>query len=214
EPSLSSGVLRTLIGQSPAHAHQEHVRLGGKQKDTTPSMALGGYVHGLLSGLLDDYEVRDFDSYRSKDSQAWRDSVQAAGKTPVLESVADNARQIADAVRMKAAAGIDNTPFAEQGQSEVTVVWQEEVGTLKAWCRARIDRLVLDPAGFADAWDWKTTTDVSPDTLQRTIIDHGYDIQAAFYLRGLRKLLPEYEGRFSFNFVFVETSAPYAVRRV
>src|SRR5690606_28189420 len=88
------------------------------------------------------------------------------------------------------------------------------VGTLKAWCRARIDRLVLDPAGFADAWDWKTTTDVSPDTLQRTIIDHGYDIQAAFYLRGLRKLLPEYEGRFSFNFVFVETSAPYAVRRV
>jgi len=45
-------------------------------------------------------------------------------------------------------------------------------------------------------------------------VKYGYHIQAAFYLRGLETILPQYRGRTSFVFVFFETTAPYAVRRV
>lgn len=210
QPSLSSGVARLLIEQTPAHAYLEHVRLGGSKKEPTADMILGNYVHGLCAGDLTEFEVGNFDNYQSKDARAWRDSVFDAGRTPVLEKTVDRASIIAKALREKAAIGVSNNPF-ELGKPEVTAVWQED----GFWFRARYDRLVLDEAGHADVWDWKTTgTSVTPDAILRTIIDKGYHIQAAHYLRGLRALAPRFAGRMSFIFVFVETEAPYAVRRV
>lgn len=188
--------------------------MGGSVSDTTPAMALGAYVHALLSGVLADFEVRDFDSYRTKDAATWRDSVQADGKTPILESVADHARSIANAVRSKVGRGIDNDPFAEnaQAQSEVTLVWTEGDGAHRVWCRARIDRLITGGA-YLDWWDWKTCADITDRGIDRSVADRGYAIQMAFYERGVEKLFPEYAGRISGCLAFVESSAPHSVRR-
>jgi hypothetical protein len=209
-PSLSSGLARTILSQSIAHAWHEHPKLGGSKSESTPAMTTGSVVHALLAGEDSDLEVGTYDNYRSKAAQDWRDGVIASGKTPALERDLDTGRLIVASVKEKAALGITNTPFADHGRSEVTAIWKEG----ETFCRARYDRLVIDPNGYADIWDYKTTTDVSPDAIQRSIIDHGYHIQAAFYLRGLSTILPAYAGRTSFVFVFVETSAPYAVRRV
>lgn len=209
-PSLSSGLARTILDQSIAHAWHEHPKLGGAKSESTAAMTTGSVVHSLMAGEDSDLEIGTYDNYRSKAAQEWRDGVIASGKTPALERDLDSARLIVAALKEKAALGITNSPFAEHGRSEVTAVWKEG----DAFCRARYDRLVIDPNGYADIWDWKTTTDVSPDAIQRSIIDHGYHIQAAFYLRGLATVLPAYAGRTSFVFVFVETKAPFAVRRV
>ena len=210
QPSLSSGVLRTILEKSIEHGALEHSRIGSSKREPTPAMNLGSVTHALLAGENSDLVLGNFDSYRSKAAQEWRDATESAGKIPVLERDIEDARPIVAAVREKAALGCTNDPFAPHGRSEVTAIWKEG----DAFCRARYDRLVIDPNGYADIWDWKTANDISVRAIERSIVSMGYHIQAAFYLRGLTAILPEYRGRTSFMFVFVETSAPYQVRRV
>jgi hypothetical protein len=209
-PSLSSGVLRTLLEKSIEHAALKHPRFGKTKRDATPSMNLGTVTHALLAGDESDLAGGNFDSYRSKDAQNWKRATEESGRVPVLARDLDDARPVVSAVRNKAAVGITNDPFAAHGCSEVSAIWKED----DFYFRARFDRLLVDPTGHADIWDWKTADDVSPRAIERSIIKYGYHIQAAFYLRGLTALLPDYKGRTSFIFVFVETSAPYHVRRV
>lgn len=208
-PSLSSGVARTIVGDSLAHAYLAHPRLGGKKDgEATEAMDLGSLVHALLADEANlTCEIGNFDTYRSKAAQEWRDEVRRAGKTPVLEKVAEQAKPIVEALRSKAGRGLTIDPFSA-GKAEVTAVWREG----EAYCRARYDRLILD--SYADIWDWKTTTSIAPHKLMRSIVDQGYHIQAAMYRRGLMAIRPDYAGRCSFILVFVEVSPPYAVRRV
>lgn len=209
EPSLSSSVLRTLIEQTPAHAHLSHVKLGGTPTDPTPDMILGSYVHGLMAGDLAEFSVGNFDNYQTKAAKEWRDGVKAEKLTPILEHVADRANWIAASLKAKAGDGATNDPI-HAGKPEVSAIWRED----DFWMRARYDRLILDGGGFADTWDWKVTGDISADAISRRIIGGGYHLQAAFYLRGLRALRPEFAGRMSFIFAFVESEPPFAVRRV
>lgn len=214
-PSLSSGVLRTLLGKSIEHAHLEHPRLGGKKRKSSAAMDLGSYVHAVMAGDTSTCEVRDFPTFESKVAKEWVADAEARGMVPTLERTVDASAPIVAALREKAAIGCDNTPFAEHGRSEVTAIWKDGGHERdQVYCRARYDRLVIDPNGYADIWDWKTTTDVSPDALRWEIEDLGYHLQAAFYMRGLATLMPAYAGRISFTFVFVEKAAPYAVQRV
>jgi hypothetical protein len=210
-PSLSSTAVRTIAGQSLMHAHFEHPRFGGKGRKATKAMDTGSIVHAMLSGNDDELEIGNYASFRGDDAKKWRAGVEAAGKVAVLEKDLDAAREIVAAIRAKAALGIDNSPFADHGKSEVSAMWQRRAGS---WCRARFDRLVIDPGGFADIWDWKTTGDISTDAIERSIINEGYHIQAAMYIAGLESLMPDYAHRVSFTFVFAESHAPFTVRRV
>jgi hypothetical protein len=210
KPSLSSGLARKILDQSLAHAHLGHPRLGGGKSESTAAMSLGSLVHALLAGENSEIEIGNFDSFRGKAAQEWRDTVKSSGRIPALEKDLDEARLIVAAITANAANGISNTPYTDAARNEVTAIWLEG----DAPCRARFDRLLIDPNGYADVWDWKTTTDISERAIVRTICEYGYHIQAAFYLRGLAACLPSHKGRLTFTFVFVETTAPYAVRRV
>jgi len=210
EPSLSSGVARTIISQTPAHAYLEHVRLGGHKIEPTSDMIFGAYGHALLSDETDEFSVGNFDNYTTKAAKEWRDEVKLAGKTPILEKTVDRAERVARALREKIAPDLTRNPFTF-GKPEVTAIWQEDA----FWFRARYDRLDLDETGFADIWDWKfSNVGVSNDALIRTIIDKGYHVQGAHYLRGLRAIAPRCQGRCTFTLGFVETEEPFAVRRV
>ena len=210
EPSLSSSVARTILAKSLAHAHAEHPRLGGSaNKEETAAMDTGSIVHALLAGTFyQEIEVRDFPTFRSKAAQEWADSVRAAGKIPALEADMDAARPIAEAVTAKAAIGITEGPFTH-GKSEATAIWQKH----DAYFRARFDRLVRPVGHPCTIWDWKVTGDVSVAEVKRKFRRFGYHLQAAHYLAALDALVPEFAGRHSFVFVFVEDAPPYSVRR-
>lgn len=208
-PSLSSGVARTLISQSPAAAYREHPKLGGKRRHATVAMKTGALVHSLLADHQEDFEVGVFDNFKSKAAQSWRDGVIAAGKNAALESDLDDARRIVGSLQANVCnGGITNSPFAPGNKSEVTVIWQEGEST---YCRALIDRLVLDGNGSADVWDWKVVSDISDDAIMRSVEKYGYHIQEAFYRRGLAAVL---KARISWTFAFVLSVEPYTVRRV
>lgn len=208
-PSLSSGIARTLLTQSPAAAFREHARLGGKKRATTEAMNTGSIVHSLIAGNHDDFEVGVFDNFRSKSAQAWRDGVIAAGKNAALECDMDEARKIVASLEANVCnGGITNSPFVPHAKSEVTVIWKEG----EAYCRALIDRLVIDEHGCADLWDWKVTNDISDDGIAKSVSKYGYHIQEAFYRRGLAAVIKS--PRISWTFAFVLNVDPYTVRRV
>ena len=208
-PSLSSGAARTILAKSPAHVAMENVRLGGKSRTATESMETGSLIHAILAS--DDSEIRIglFDSYMSKAAKEWRDNTRHSGYIPVLSHDYENAMHVADIVRKRCVEGITNTPFCGYAENEVTAIWRDG----DVLCRARYDVLVRDGNGNADIWDWKSTKDVSDRGIEKTIANYRYDIQAAFYMRGLEALGFKSQ-QISFIFVFFETVAPYTVRRV
>ena len=91
--------------------------------------------------------------------------------------------------------------FASGGPAELSLVWADSVTGLL--CKARLDKqfsaqLIVD---------LKTTRDAMH--FEKSMIDYGYDRQAAFYLDGYRTLT----GRpAQFAFAAVESEAPFGVR--
>jgi hypothetical protein len=211
-PSLSSGAARTIITKSLSDAYREHPRFGGKKKETTQAMNTGSIVHSLLAENPDDFEVGNYDNYRSKAAQEWRDTVLSCGKNAVLECDLDHARKIEASIRKNACnGGVTNDPFAPHGRSEVTIIWKEG----DAYCRALPDRLLIDPlGGYTDVWDWKVTNDVTDLAILRSVVKWGYHCQEAFYRRGLAATLPKDAGPVSWMFCFALDKEPFTVRRV
>jgi hypothetical protein len=212
-PSLSSSIAKVLIDQSPRHAWHQHPRLrpdfDSADKEPTRAMDKGSAAHAWLlqSGTM----VRRIsaDDYRTNAAKAARDAARLAGEIPLLTDDYD-------AVEKMVAAGIeqimdipDLRPMLEAGRSEVTGVWQER----DVWCRLRVDR--IPEAAFSEpfprVYDLKTSgLSVHPDDFQRHMFDMGYDVSAAFYTRGLRKLLPHIRD-LEFVFVAIEQDAPYGL---
>lgn len=208
--SLSSGLARVILAKSLAHAYAEHPRLGGSAKKvSTSAMDTGSLVHAILADTTEDeIAIADFATWRGKEAQAFAEAAGAEGKTPALRDDYDAAQLVAAAVREKATLGTTDDPWGD-GYPEVTAIWQRN----EAWHRARFDRLVMPANEPWTAWDWKTTDDVSPGQVRRTMRKYAYHLQAAHYLSGLDILCPAFAGRHSFVFVFVEKSAPFSVRR-
>jgi hypothetical protein len=209
EPSLSSGAARTLLSKSPAHAAMEHPKLGGVKRESTAAMSTGTLVHMIMAKQVDRIAVSFYDDFRTKEARAFRDSAIADGKLVVKSGAIADVMPLIDNILSRAAVGITNTPFTDTAKHEVAAIWKEA----GCYCRALFDVLNVTEHG-ADIWDWKTTNDISDRGIEKAVAKYRYDIQAAFYLRGLETLMPAYRGRTSFIFVFVESEAPHTVRRV
>jgi hypothetical protein len=204
-PSLSSSVARVLLDRSPRHAWMQHPRLNPAfVPEQRREFDLGSAAHAHLFGDDAAYELVDAENYRTRAAQEARDAIYAAGKTPLLPHQAVTV----DAMVRAARAQLDRHSEApeafreDMGTPEQTVAWLD--GGI--WCRARIDWL---PLGGNVVYDYKTTGgSAHPDEWGRRLFDGGYDIQAAFYLRGLRAV----EGReCHFRFVVQEVEPPYAL---
>jgi hypothetical protein len=200
EPSLSKGVVKTLIEKSPLHAYHEHPRLGGKPDDGSSRADLGSAAHGALLGGAEKIAFVDADDYRTKAAKQARDEAREAGRIPVLRKLADDLVRMTDSASKALAAmgAADVLSGAEQ-----TMVWKDDGGI---WCRARFD--YVSPSRMR-AIDYKTANNAAPDAwIKTTMVGGGYDLQAAHYLRGLDVLFGEAEREFLF--LVQEIEAPFA----
>jgi len=207
-PSLSSSVARVLIEQSPAHARAMHPRLCPDAKSPeSDRLALGAVVHALVLGRGAKFHVVGATDYKTKAAREERDGAIAMGWTPIKAADMAEAERIAKSVDHHIASDLDVFDTFTAGASEAVLIWREA----DAWCRAMVDKLFI---GDRDAviYDIKTTDQSAhPMGLARKVLSMGYDLRAAFYMRGLARLRPDLAGRIRFRWVFVETSAPYAV---
>jgi hypothetical protein len=132
--------------------------------------------------------------------QEWTD--QHAGREIVTQDEFDRLKGVLDALWSNPRA---RGWLSGDGISEVSIVWHDKYWNIL--CKARIDRVVHVGEGVDLLVDLKTTDDAS--RFERSIVDRGYDRQAAFYTRGWEQLTG---AATDFGFCVVESSAPYGIR--
>lgn len=201
-PSLNATTAKVLLGQSPAHAHLQHPRLGGKPREASDEMDHGVLCHALLLGVgMERIEVLDVDDYRGKRAEL-RDAARDAGRVPIKRKHYEAAQFAVEIWR----ADLQKRGIFLQGDSEVAIEWTEG-GTV---CRGQVDHLIVEPGGIT-VYDLKTGENAHPFACSSRVLDCGYDLQHAAYISALEQLHPEHAGRIDFVFLFAETVAPFAV---
>jgi hypothetical protein len=202
EPTFSSTLAHVLCTMSPAHAKARHPRLSPvTYAPESDAFDLGTVCHALLLGGLDAVQVLDFENYRTKAAQTARDEARATGLTPILSKHWLNAQMMIDRVREQLDHLGLNPPLFADGEAEVTLTWEMD----GVPCRARLDWLRNDVAACDDM---KTTTTLPDQWKRKRLYELGYDIRAAFYLRGIKAVTGETP---TFRWLVAETEPPYAI---
>jgi PDDEXK-like uncharacterized protein DUF3799 len=208
EPSLSSSIAKKLCLASAAHAAYAHPRLTPEAVDEAEeALEIGTAAHAILLEGVRNVVVIDAKDYRTNAAKEARDQARAAGKTPLLAARWRDVENMIAAARQQLDHHDDGgAAMFTNGKPEQTLVWIEQVTgdpTADVWCRARLDWL---RDGAID--DYKTTgATANPETWTRTLFSAGHDLQAAWYLRGLRKLTGLDDA--IFRFAVQETYPPY-----
>ena len=195
DPSLSKGVIGNLIHRSPLHAYGDHPRLGGSKDDPNSRSDLGSAAHAMLLGGAEAIAFIDAEDWRTKAAKEARDEARTFGRIPML------AKQ---AAALDAMVSISKPILDDFGSGDVeqTLIWKDG----ESWGRARPDWLAADRKVVVD---YKTATNADPLVwIRRVLLSSDYDLQAAWYLRGVGIL----EGRADRDFLFLvqEITAPYA----
>jgi hypothetical protein len=220
-PSLSSSIANILLNRSPLHAWTAHPRLNPNwQPDDDSKYDVGTVAHSMLLEGTASVDVCDYTDWRTKDAREARDASRANGRTPLLAHQFEEVLGMCDAVADQLQRfDIDPVPLTG-GKPEQTMVWQD--AQTGVWCRARIDWLHDDLSAIDDL---KTTTrSAHPEAFAKNLYSYGCDVQAAFYLRGMRALHPDSvffddaSGKalsvapaVQWRWIVVETSPPYGL---
>lgn len=204
-PHLSSSIAHLLVTRSPLHAWTAHRRLNPDYEPTfSDAFDLGNVVHELVLGGEQRMAVGQFDEYRTNEAKAWRDAVRADGRIPVRPKDLERITAMFSRVTEQLAA-FEVSPglFSQPGVAEHTIIWRDG----DADCKARLDWLHED--GTID--DLKTTSrSASPEAYARRLYDHGGDIQAAMYVRGVQQTM-ELRTEPAFRWIVCETEPPFCV---
>jgi PDDEXK-like uncharacterized protein DUF3799 len=203
-PSLSASIAHILLSSSAQHAWFAHPKLNpAYQSEESEAFDLGTAAHAYLLEGEKNFVIVQAPDWRTKLAKDARDDARAQGKIPLLADRWGDVQGMALAARQQLEQHDDPPrPFLD-GRPEETLIWQEG----DVWCRARTDWLHADHRTIDDL---KTTSaSANPDVWTRgPLFSSGYDVQAAFYLRGLKAIFGT-EG--VFRFVVQENFPPYAL---
>ncbi len=201
-PSLSASIAKVLLGQSPRHAAFQHPKLNpGYEYEAKESFDLGTACHAYILEGEANFEIINAKDWRTKEAQSARDVARMVGRTPLLERQWLDVQAMATVLREPLGHFRERPIPLTNGQPEQTLIWRE--GTV--WCRGRPDWLHSDHRTIDDLKS--TQGSAHPDAWARAaLFGLGYDIQAAFYLRGLKAVTGKDA---NFRFVVVEIEPPF-----
>jgi len=193
-----------LINRAPAlYAWKKS---GEAEEETSPALRWGTLVH---LAVLEPHKLRDevavapegIDRRTKAGKEAWAEfEASAAGKITCTVEEVRKLREIFDAVRSHPAA---NALLTGDLGIEHSVYWTDpETGIA---CRARPDVIRCDGLVI----DLKTCQSAERNAFSRASANYRYNVQAAFYLDGLRANGVEAD---AFVFIAVEKEAPFLVQ--
>ena len=206
-PSVTSGILRELLGSAPRTVWQRTPRLNPDAVVAERKMFdLGSAAHALFVGKGADLAIVNADSWRTNAAKAMRDDAYAAGRTPILEKDYDAVESMAEAAHAQ----------FSQNPSVRKVLRRQPAGghdhLAGAWRAASLPagHVTVDP----DVGDnyaptivhYKTTATLAPATLPRYAASMGWDVTAAHYAAGVQALTGETPRQF---FAVQENKPPY-----
>lgn len=180
-PSLSSSIAGIILRESACKAWFQHPRLNPNYvKHEAQQFDIGTAAHAMLLEGANVIEVCEFADWRTNAAKEKREAARAAGKIPLLTRHRD------DVVAMVSAA----EAFIEH--SEIAEYWPDADPELVGialetdiWLRCRFDKITKNRRFI---FDYKSTTDASPEQFSRQIVRMGYHIQEAMYRRIVRDL--------------------------
>lgn len=204
EPSLSSSIAKVLVGETPLHAWSKHPRLGKPAEEPEEAkFDIGKAAHSLVLQDPQAFEIVDAKDWKTDKAKALRAAARDAGKIPLLATQWVRVTAMAHAGRIQLDRHEEASAAFTNGKPEQTLIWREG----PTWCRARLDYLP-NAGNIFD--DYKSTAaSADPDAWSRNLFNLGFDMQAAFYLRGLKAL--KICDRPSFRFIVQETETPHAL---
>lgn len=199
EPSLSASGAKTLLDAAPArYWHERH-----NPRPSTPAQTVGTAAHLLvLEGkTVDDVcaVIPAGNDARTRKGKEKKAELEATGLPLIKEEDVKTTRDMADALTHHVTA----RRLLEDGRAELAGFWRDEEHGI--WCRMRPDYL---PRRLSVVSDYKTCEDASPEALPKTVARYRYDLQAAWYLDGMRALSRAAD---TFVFIFQEKLAPHLV---
>ena len=196
---VSSSMIRTLA-DSPAKYHAEYIARTVKREET-PAMALGTAVHTAAlepERYAAEYVVTppECSDRRTKAYKEW-----AAGCEPgvivLTQSDAETVAMMVDGLRSNPAIrGL----LDAHGRVEESIRWTD---ILETKCKIRPDKVIEHAEVVVDI---KTTQECTVHAFEQSIGAFRYDLQAAFYLRGLAGI------DYRFMFLVIEKTAPFRAR--
>ena len=201
EPSITSGILRDLLGSTPQRVWHRTPRVNPEavieQKKT---FDLGSAAHAMFVGKGADLAVVDADSWRTNAAKSLRGEAYAAGRTPILVQDYTEAEAMAAAAELQFSQNPNIQEVYPSADREATIIWQE----LGVMHRCRPD---FYHAAKGVIIHYKTTaTTLSAASLPRYAASLGWDVTAAHYGAGATMLTGEVPRQY---FAVQENKAPY-----
>jgi len=200
-PSLNYSTAKVLLQQSPLHAWMQHSMLGGVKKEPTAAMDAGTLIHKLLLGEGHEIVIGEFENFRTKDAQTWRDKARADNFLPILQHQFNEAFYAVEKIR-------NNLSLLDidlmDGQNEFKIQFESD-GVL---CRRALDSW---NEALIQIRELKTINNACPAYCAGQSIRMGYDVEYAASVDAIQTLYPDYAGRIDFVFIFCELEPPYAV---
>ena len=191
-----SGIIKLL--KSPAHLREalDH------PSPPTPAMAFGTAVHTHVlepDRFFEEFAVVEKFDRRTKEGKeaAARFEQENQGKTLITSD------DLATLTRVRAAVHAHEgaVRLFKQGEAELSAFWTDPLTGIPCRCRP-------DWFNGTAVVDLKSCVDASSRGFSRAIANLGYDIQAAFYVDGMKAVTGT---ELPFLFVAVEKEAPHAV---
>lgn len=199
---VASNSMLGKMQRSPAH-------MKAAATDSTTRKAaylLGSACHSIILEA-DSFEstwgrAPDGDRRTKAIKDEWAELIETYGQDYVLTNTQyEQCLAVRDAV---AAHSTANALLSAEGESEVTLVWDDPRTGVR--CKSRIDRLPTK-TGWG-ILDLKTTKDASKKSFAKSLFAYGYFRQAAMYRQGLEILGDK---RHTFTFICVEKEKPFGV---
>lgn len=182
--AVSSGVLHTLLAQSPYHAWHQSPFNPNRQREDSDAMSVGSYAHAcLLEGGCENLVVVEADDWRTKAAREARDTARASGRLPILAHKLPEVALMVERAQAYIAASELRGLF-DSGIAEQTILF-EECGVP---CKARPDWLTTDRR---ICLSYKTTAgSANPDAWIRNQLP-AYDLATVFYECAVLSLEPD-----------------------
>lgn len=171
----ASGI--NLFRKTPAHYWQESPFNPDRIiKEKTPNLVFGSLAHCLIlqpEAFEKEFIVQPAIDRRTKTGKEEfaEFELKAAGKTIITEDQLEKAMMMKNHLLDNYAA----KTLLSEGISEKVVIWQKEIGGVP--CKAKLDKI---RNGLLI--DYKTTSDITEDSLSLSIAKFGYHRQMAWYM--------------------------------
>jgi len=191
------------MARSPAH-----FLAGYSLQEETSALRFGRAVHTAVlepQRFKESYVVQPKFDRRTKDGKAaceqWEQD--NFGKEFITEDEMNSIEGVVASI----AAHTGASSMLSCGSPEKTVYWTHEETGID--CKIRPDFLVVDGSGRVTAiLDLKTTLNAGKTKFAKSMVDYGYDLQAAFYVDGLKKAIG---AEVPFYFLAAESKSPHGV---